>query len=132
MGLFSDLWKKLLSRRRTATERALHFNKERLQTEMQRHAVGLNEYRGDTGHKLFVDFVQTMLHAEILKLSHVPTGDHEAFVHQRGKIAALREVLDLREKFIQDKKQAKKTGAKDDSVRTYIHRTPANSAGLSV
>jgi hypothetical protein len=131
MDLFSKI-KEWWMRRRPFTEREFHFNRDRLTSEMQRHAVALNEHRNDASHAAFVSYIRALLHTEMLQLSTMPMTTLEAVARQRGKIDALRQVLDLREKFIQDQKEKKKTG-KENAVRSYIpHRSPANSAGLSV
>lgn len=131
MGLFSKI-RTWWFGRKAFSERETHFNRERLGHEMQKHAEALNELRGDLSHKVFADYVRSLLHMEILQLSTLPVTSLEAFARQKGKIEALRQVLDLREKFLQDKKEAKKSG-RDEAVRSYVQsRTPANSAGLSV
>lgn len=99
---------------------------------MRGHADRLNEFRGTVTHEAFVDFLRTALEAEMLRVTTMGHTDLAAFAYQRGKIDGIRQVLDLREKFLLDRKEAKKTG-KAESVRTYVHqKAPANSAGLSV
>lgn len=126
MGLFSRFFKK----NAVFTERELFFNKDRVQADIMKHSSALYDYRSDQSHKVYSDYVRSLLNLEILRLADMKPGTLEAYANQRGRIDALKQVLDLREKFIQDKKVAKETG-EVESKRSYL-RTPATSAGLSI
>lgn len=127
MGLFSK-WR--TEKPGVFTAKEMTFNRTKLQAEIVKHSASLYDYRADQSHKVYSDYVRSLLNLEILRLSEVKPTSLDAYAHQRGKIDALRQVLDLREKFIQDKKVAKETGEKE-GARSYV-RSPATSAGLSI
>lgn len=127
MGLFSK-WR--AKKPGVFTAKELTFNRTKLQAEIVKHSAALYDYRVDHGHKVYSDYVRSLLNLEILRLSEVKPTSLDAYAYQRGKIDALRQVLDLREKFIQDKKVAKETGEKE-GARSYV-RPPATSAGLAI
>lgn len=110
--------------------RELVFNRAKLQADILKNMEALNDYRADQSHKVFIDYLRNLLNLEILRLAEVRTATPEAVALQRGRIEGLRHVLDLREKFLEDKKHQKETKT-PAGTRSYV-RSPATTAGLSI
>lgn len=130
MGLWSRFVHLFIGVFRVFSAREMEFNRKKLEGEIVKHSSHLFDYRSEQSHKVFSDYVRSLLNLEILKLSELKPTTLDAFAYQRGRIDALRQVLDLREKFILDKKEERKTG-EEGSRRSYV-RQPATSAGLSI
>jgi hypothetical protein len=122
MGLFSKVTK-------VFAEREIEFNRLMIHKRIIGLADDLFEYRGEKSHEVFADYVRQTLNLEILTLSEGKDVGPEAYAYKRGRIDALRSLLNLREKNILDKKNAKATKG-PEAKRTYI-RPPAISAGMS-
>lgn len=130
MDLFSKILRFFFGRRMLFSQRDMVFNRGKLEGDIVKHSAMLYDYRTDQSHKVFSEYLRSLLNLEILKLSEVKLTTPETFAYQRGRIEGLRHALDLREKFIQDKKVAKETG-QEESKRSYV-RQPATSAGLAI
>lgn len=130
MGLFSR------KRGRVFAERELEFNRSLLQKSIVKLSEDLYAYRSDPGHEVFANYLRQLLNLEILQMSEGKKVDAEAFAYCRGRVDAIRHALNLREKFILDKKairEAKvgKTNSDHESKRSYV-RSPSTQAGLSI
>lgn len=129
MGLFSK--NKVL---KVFAERELEFNRQVLEKKIVKLSEDLYAYRNDSSHELFGEYLRQLLNLEVLQLSEKKL-DQENFAYQRGRIDALRHALNLREKFILDKKVLRDSPTRDPSSheakRSYV-RSPSTAAGLSI
>jgi hypothetical protein len=136
MGLFS----KWFAKRQAPTpalfsERELEFNKKKLQDDLIRQSEKLYEYRSDESHRVFSDYVRQVLNLELLQLAEGKM-DLESYAYRRGRVDALRNVINAREVHIQNKEMLRKSEVKDpdaqEAKRSYVRRATATNAGLSV
>lgn len=138
MGLFSRLIfgtpRRLKPEARLFAERELEFNKAQLQTALIRRSEDLYEYRSDETHRVFADYVRQVLNLEILQLAEGKL-DAESYHYRRGRVDALRNLLNAREVYIQNKELLRKSETKgsgeQEAKRSYV-RAPATHAGLSI
>jgi hypothetical protein len=131
MALFSKILEFFFGARPAFTEREFAFNRSKIQKEIVDHSRRLNDYARDQSHQVFVEYVRGLLNLEILRLSETKPATLDAYTYQKGRIDALRLVLDVREKALIDGEVAKKTHGEQGVKRSYV-KTPATSAGLSI
>jgi len=138
MGLFSSWFRrqpKALSLEALFTEREFEFNRERLDRAIVKQSEALYEYRNDESHKVFADYVRHILNREMLLLADAKQTTPEAYAYHRGRIDALRTVLNTRETYIQNKENLRKSPTKgpgeQEAKRSYV-RAPSTQAGLSI
>ena len=125
----------LFSKKVPLAEREMIFNKELLQKNLSKLAGPMYDFRKDESHKVYTQYIQNLLDAEILEMTRTKELTPDAYAYHRGRIDGLRHVLSLRDKFILDKEYAKKTkGVKSktdhESKRSYFK--PPSAAGLSI
>lgn len=133
MGLFSKWWPRSKPVKLFA-ERDLEFNKAQLQAALIRRSSDLYEYRSDETHRVFADYIRQVLNLEMLELTEGKL-DPESYIYRRGRVDALRNVLNAREVHIQNKELLRKSETKgageQEAKRSYV-RAPATHAGLSI
>jgi hypothetical protein len=91
------------------------------------------ETRQDVGTSVFVKYTHKLLNLEILKLSTSKDLSGDSFAYQRGRVDALKDLINKREAYLADESNARakdKSAATDHkSKRSYISRP--STAGLS-
>ncbi len=135
MGLFSRWFgRSRLDVTALFETRDLEFNRERLQKAIVKQSESLYEYRNDESHRIFAEYVRYLLNLEILLIAEGKL-DAESYSYRRGRVDALRNVLNARETFVQNKENLRKSPTKgpgeQEAKRTYL-RAPSSQAGLSI
>jgi len=134
MGLFSRWFFRRPKVVPIFADRDMEYNKATLQTALIRQSEALYEYRNDETHRVFADYVRQVLNLEILALAEGKLDEH-SYHYRRGRVDALRNVLNAREVHIQNKELLRKAGPKSsgeqEAKRSYV-RAPATHAGLSI
>ncbi len=134
MGLFSKWFSKKPANEELFAARDLEFNRERLQKAIVKQSEALYDYRNDESHKVYSEYVRYLLNLEVLLLAEGKLGA-EDYNYRRGRIDALRNVLNARETFVQNKENLRKSPTKgpgeQEAKRSYV-RAPSTQAGLSI
>lgn len=134
MGQFSRWFFRTRQPEKLFAEREIDFNRTRLQTAMIKRSEDLYDRRHDEGHQVFADYVRQVLNLEILQLAEGKL-DSESYIYRRGRVDALRNLLNAREVHIQNKELLRKSESKgpgeQEAKRSYV-RAPATHAGLSI
>lgn len=116
------------------TEREMEFNRKKLETDIVRQSEQLYDYRNDESHRVYTDYLRSALNLEVLRLTDGKVPDVD-YAYHRGRVDALRAVLNTREVAIQNKEMLRRSEGKDpqaqEAKRSYV-RAPATSAGLSI
>lgn len=127
MGLFNKKTKHL------PVKIDLNFDANSLNETISRLSPKLFDSRQELGTKVFVNYAHKLLNLEILKIASVKGGTSEQYAYQQGRIDALKDLINRREKFLADEQHAEtkdKAKATDHkSTRSYISRP--STAGLS-
>lgn len=93
----------------------------------------LYEARQDNGSQVFVKYTQKLLNLEVLNLAAERDKSQESYNYHRGRLDALKDLINRREKYLADESNArtKDTSKKTEhkSKRSYIQRP--STAGLS-
>lgn len=132
MGLFS----KLFGDDTPEVGFDLKFDEKELRESIWKLSKPLYDYRNDDSSKVIIKFIRRCLNLKIIELAQEKELEVDAYAYHRGQIDALRHILNVREKFILDQENAKKTkkdknSADHESKRKYMgasHR----QAGLSI
>jgi len=97
-------------------------------------AEKLHEYRHDSASTSFVSYISSVLNVEILNLALGKELNEEAYSYHRGRVDAVKELIDRREVFISHQENAKsKDRATDHKAKSnYLPQRPKSTAGLSI
>jgi hypothetical protein len=126
MGLFSK------KKKHTPLAFDLEYNKEILGKQIVGISDSLVEYKDDPGSQVFVKYITKLLNMEILNLAHAKDVTDGAFSYHRGRVDALKELIDKREAFIFYDKNAKSKDRNTDHRAKVNYIRPKSTAGLSV
>lgn len=129
MGLFSR-------KKKETVYPEIEFNKDKLNRNISKFQSRLFASRSSESHKDFVQFIESLRNLEILNLTTSKDLSSEAYHYHRGRVESLGDLLNIRQKFIEDLKyQKSKEAAKSSETqekRSYTSRPRPTSAGLSI
>lgn len=129
MGLFNKIRDQLFA------ARELEFNRTKLQKDIAELSGKLYDYRGSEAHEIFASYLRALLNLEILSLSSGKERSAEAYAYSRGRIEGLRHALNLRERFVEEKRLQRTGNQPSDhpAKRSYFTPRPtsAMAAGIS-
>lgn len=124
MGLFNK-------KKKDPQGEELEFNKEALNKKIGKILPKLYESRNTENHKDFVEFLKSVKNMDILNLTSGSDMSIETYNYRRGRIAAIDDLLNIREVYIRDRNHLKKKNenSTNEKSRSYVRGT---QAGLSI